>query len=123
MSSHHEEPGKEGGSDFIRDIVREDLRSGKHDAIVTLNRQWFRRRIAQLRDGGEGGAGSVRADHLILMGIFVASLLNSVTTEGLGAGVNVAAIWLFLCVAWLTILGRKPASVGDSGLEVVARPQ
>jgi O-antigen ligase len=72
-------------------------------AIVTLNRQWAHRRVSPTR---VGAAGTARADHLILMGVFIASLLNSVTTEGLGAGVNVSAIWLFLSVAWLTILDR-----------------
>jgi hypothetical protein len=33
-------------------------------------------------------------------------LINSVTTEGLGAGVNVSAIWWFVPIAWLTILSR-----------------
>ena len=39
----------------------------------------------------------LNADH-------VASIVNSVTTEGLGAGVNVSAIWWFITIAWLTIL-------------------
>ena len=54
-----------------------------------------------------GAAGSARADHLILLGMFTASIVNSITTEGLGAGVNVSAIWLFLMVAWITVLRRE----------------
>jgi exopolysaccharide production protein ExoQ len=53
-----------------------------------------------------GAAGTARADILILIGLFTAMLINSITTEGLGAGVNVSAIWLFLITAWLTILDR-----------------
>ena len=51
-----------------------------------------------------GATGTARSDQLILIGIFVALLINSITTEGLGAGVNVMAIWFFLSCAWLTIL-------------------
>ncbi|HUS42090.1 MAG TPA: O-antigen ligase family protein [Ilumatobacteraceae bacterium] len=51
-----------------------------------------------------GATGTARSDELILVGIFVALLINSITTEGLGAGVSVMAIWFFLSCAWLTIL-------------------
>ncbi len=51
-----------------------------------------------------GAVGTARSDETILIGIFVALLINSITTEGLGAGVNVMAIWLFLACAWMTIL-------------------
>ncbi len=54
-----------------------------------------------------GAAGTARSDHLILTGVFVALLINSITSEGLGAGVNVMAIWWFLCCAWLTLLDRN----------------
>ncbi len=53
-----------------------------------------------------GATGSARADHLILLGMFTASIVNSITTEGLGAGVNVSAIWLYLMVAWICVLRR-----------------
>lgn len=58
-----------------------------------------------------GAAGTARADELILLGLFVAMLVNSITTEGLGAGVNVMAMWLFLTAAWLTILDRDQRDV------------
>ncbi len=51
-----------------------------------------------------GATGTARHDQLILIGVFVALLINSITTEGLGAGVNVMAIWWFLSCAWLTLL-------------------
>jgi O-antigen ligase/O-antigen/teichoic acid export membrane protein len=51
-----------------------------------------------------GAVGTAQSDEIILIGVFVALLINSITTEGLGAGVNVMAIWLFLACAWLTIL-------------------
>ena len=54
-----------------------------------------------------GATGTARSDQLILIGIFVALLINSITTEGLGAGVNVMAIWFFLGCAWLTILDAE----------------
>jgi O-antigen ligase len=54
-----------------------------------------------------GASGTARSDHLILIGLFTAAGVNSITTEGLGAGVNVSAIWLFVVVAWLTILDRN----------------
>ena len=54
----------------------------------------------------DGATGSARSDELILLGVFVSMLVNSITTEGLGAGVNVMAIWLFLAIAWMTILDR-----------------
>jgi O-antigen ligase len=53
-----------------------------------------------------GATGTARSDHLILLGLFTAMLVNSITTEGLGAGVNVSAIWLFIVAAWLTVLDR-----------------
>ncbi|MEM1332915.1 MAG: O-antigen ligase family protein, partial [Actinomycetota bacterium] len=56
-----------------------------------------------------GATGSASADHAVLVGIYTASLVNSVTTEGLGAGVNVSAIWLFVMVAWLCVLRRDAA--------------
>jgi O-antigen ligase len=51
-----------------------------------------------------GATGAARSDHLTLIGVFTALLINSITTEGLGAGVNVMAIWLFVSCAWLTML-------------------
>jgi hypothetical protein len=59
-----------------------------------------------------GASGSLRSDRLILIGIVAASLVNSVTTEGLGAGVNVSAIWWFLAIAWLATLDRTVRSAG-----------
>jgi len=59
-----------------------------------------------------GATGSARVDHAVLVGVFTASLVNSVTTEGLGAGVNVSAMWLFLMVAWICILRREAAPTG-----------
>ncbi|MGB0113715.1 MAG: O-antigen ligase family protein, partial [Ilumatobacteraceae bacterium] len=53
-----------------------------------------------------GATGTARSDELIILGVFVALLINSITTEGLGSGVNVMAIWLFVSAAWLTILDR-----------------
>lgn len=64
-------------------------------------------RAARRREYVAGATGSARADHLILLGMFVSSLVNSVTTEGLGAGVNVSAIWLYLMVAWICVLHRE----------------
>jgi O-antigen ligase len=60
-----------------------------------------------------GVAGSARADHLILLGMFTASIVNSITTEGLGAGVNVSAIWLYLMVAWICVLRREGRATPD----------
>jgi exopolysaccharide production protein ExoQ len=60
-----------------------------------------------------GAAGSARADHLILLGMFTASIVNSITTEGLGAGVNVSAIWLYLMVAWICVLRREGRATPD----------
>jgi O-antigen ligase len=71
-------------------------------ALVLLGRlRRIERRSSVLLPGATGTA---RSDELILIGIFVALLINSITTEGLGAGVNVMAIWLFLACAWLTLL-------------------
>jgi exopolysaccharide production protein ExoQ len=74
-------------------------------ALLTLSRlrRSERRSMVLL----PGATGSARSDQLILLGVFVAGLVNSITTEGLGAGVNVSAIWLFISVAWLTILDRE----------------
>ena len=62
---------------------------------------------ARRRELIPGAAGSARADHLVLLGVFTASIVNSITTEGLGAGVNVSAIWLYLMVAWICVLRRE----------------
>jgi O-antigen ligase/O-antigen/teichoic acid export membrane protein len=81
-------------------------------SIVVLARsRRFERRSPVLLDGASGSA---RFDHLILVGLFTAMLVNSITTEGLGAGVNVSAIWLFVGAAWLTILVREEAAVPRS---------
>jgi exopolysaccharide production protein ExoQ len=88
-------------------------------SIVVLNRQWAHRRVSPTHSGA---AGTARADHLIIMGIYVASLINSITTEGLGAGVNVSVIWWLVTIAWLTILERPdamPAVAEDSDDPVV----
>jgi O-antigen ligase len=78
-------------------------------AIVVLRRlQAVERRSPVLLLGASGTA---RSDHLILIGVFTAMLVNSITTEGLGAGVNVSAIWLFVVCAWLTILDRDQRAV------------
>lgn len=75
-------------------------------SMVVLNRQWAHRRVSPTRSGA---AGTAHADHLIMMGIYVASIINSVTTEGLGAGVNVSMIWWLVTVAWLGALERPDA--------------
>jgi|GEM_PF-509277 len=61
-----------------------------------------------------GAIGSARADHLVLVGLIVSSLINSVTTEGLGAGVNISAIWLYLIVAWISIVRREAERPGPA---------
>jgi exopolysaccharide production protein ExoQ len=58
-----------------------------------------------------GACGSLRADRCILLGMYIASMINSVTTEGLGAGVNVSAIWLFLMVAWISTIRRESVPI------------
>ena len=63
-----------------------------------------------------GATGTARSDHLILIGVFSALLVNSITTEGLGAGVNVMAIWLFVSCAWLTLLDADQRAVGRRGV-------
>ncbi len=83
--------------------------------IVVLTRQSSGRRVSPDRPGG---AGTARADHVIMLGVVVASLLNSVTTEGLGAGVNVSAIWWFLMIAWLAILERPVRAAGPTATAV-----
>ncbi len=59
-----------------------------------------------------GATGTTGSDLLVLIGILVALFVNSITTEGLGAGVNVMAIWFFVACAWLTILdvNQRPAT-------------
>ncbi len=59
-----------------------------------------------------GATGTTGSDLLVLIGILVALFINSITTEGLGAGVNVMAIWFFVACAWLTILdvNQRPAT-------------
>ena len=68
-----------------------------------------------------GATGTARSDHLILIGVFIALLINSITTEGLGAGVNVMAIWLFLSAAWLTILDADQRRIGHSRISAGRR--
>lgn len=81
-------------------------------AIVVLGRlRRIERRSPVLL---QGATGSARSDQLILIGLFTAMLVNSITTEGLGAGVNVSAIWLFVVAGWLTILDRGQRTVGDA---------
>jgi hypothetical protein len=70
-------------------------------------------RVARSDTAMTGACGSLKADHGIVLGMFVASLVNSVTTEGLGAGVNVSAIWLFLMVAWLCTIRRDSTPFDD----------
>ncbi len=80
-------------------------------------------RSVQRRELVVGAAGSSRADHLILLGMFTASIVNSITTEGLGAGVNVSAIWLYLMVAWIGVLrrdGRAPAEQEPTPADIAA---
>ncbi|NND74105.1 MAG: O-antigen ligase family protein [Ilumatobacter sp.] len=78
--------------------------------VVTVDRQ--RRRRAH-GPGRLGAAGFERADHVIVMGILIASLINGVTTEGLGAGVNVSAVWLFVVAAWLSVLDRETRAADE----------
>lgn len=99
-------------------------------ALVLLGRLRHRERRSPVLL--RGATGTARSDELILIGIFVALLINSITTEGLGAGVNVMAIWMFIAVAWLTILdreerasrsvrrGESPGEVRNRQLEPVA---
>lgn len=71
-------------------------------------------RSARADDTISGATGSARADHIVLVGMLVASLINSITTEGLGAGVNVSAIWLYLMVAWICVVRRENQLVVSS---------
>ena len=73
---------------------------------------------ARRRELIAGAAGSARADHLILLGMFTASIVNSITTEGLGAGVNVSAIWLYLMVAWICVLRREARAGPDDRISI-----
>ena len=73
---------------------------------------------ARRRELIAGAAGSARADHLILLGMFTASIVNSITTEGLGAGVNVSAIWLYLMVAWICVLRREARAGPDDRVSI-----
>ena len=76
--------------------------------VLALGRLWgHERRSATLL---VGATSTMRSDLVILLGVVVASLVNSITTEGLGAGVNVSAMWLFIVAAWLTILQRQTAA-------------
>lgn len=70
-----------------------------------------------------GACGSLRADRSILLGMFVASMINSVTTEGLGAGVNVSAIWLFLMVAWISTIRRASVPIEPPAVDVTWQHQ
>ncbi len=79
-------------------------------ALVLLGRLIRRERRSPVLLAG--ATGTARSDQLILVGVFVALLINSITTEGLGAGVNVMAIWLFVSCAWLTLLDADQRSVG-----------
>lgn len=81
-------------------------------------------RVGKLATSGtpmSGVCGSLKADHGILLGMYVSSLINSVTTEGLGAGVNVSAIWLFLMVAWLCTLRRESQPFEPASTHIVAQ--
>lgn len=53
---------------------------------------------------------SFRRDVAMLQGVLFCSLGNGLTTEGLGAGVSVAAIWLFMLVAFVIVLQRSAAA-------------
>jgi O-antigen ligase len=77
-------------------------------------------RAARRRDLVVGAAGSATADHLILLGMFTSSIVNSITTEGLGAGVNVSAIWLFLMVAWICVIRRDGRAAPGSDPELAS---
>ncbi len=84
-------------------------------------------RGARRRELVAGATGSARSDHVVLVGMFVASLINSITTEGLGAGVNVSAIWLYLMVAWICVLRRdappaqaEPAAHSSSAADAMS---
>jgi O-antigen ligase len=52
---------------------------------------------------------ATRADGSIVGAVLVCLVVNSVTTEGLGSGVSVSAIWLYLVAAWLVVVRREPA--------------
>ncbi|MGI9646609.1 MAG: O-antigen ligase family protein [Ilumatobacteraceae bacterium] len=57
-------------------------------------------------DAAPGATGTRKSDRLVIIGVLTASLINSVTTEGLGAGVNVSLIWWLAMIAWVLILER-----------------
>ncbi|BAN02522.1 O-antigen ligase family protein [Ilumatobacter coccineus] len=80
-------------------------------------------RLARSDTPMSGACGSLKADHGILLGMFISSLINSVTTEGLGAGVNVSAIWLFLMVAWLCTIRRESQSFDQPADPIPADPR
>ena len=49
---------------------------------------------------------SGRVDRPLLLGFMAFSLVNGITTEGLGAPANVSAIWLFLAASWVVVSAR-----------------
>jgi exopolysaccharide production protein ExoQ len=65
-----------------------------------------------------------RVDATILGGLLVCLIVNSLTTEGLGSGVSVSAIWLYLIAAWVLVARRtapepmltQVATLGTNGL-------
>lgn len=62
-------------------------------------------------------------DSPMLSGILVAMLLNGMTTEGMGSGSGVSAMWLLIIGGWLGVLQRRKAQVerlSRAGLKVGA---
>lgn len=58
------------------------------------------RRLARLRP-------APRADRGMILALILTMIVNSVFTEGLGAPANVLCTWLFVIIAWLSILSRR----------------
>jgi O-antigen ligase len=53
--------------------------------------------------------GPQEPDSKLLYGLVATMLVNSMTTEGLGSGSGVSAMWLFLVGAWVGVLQREHA--------------
>lgn len=66
---------------------------------------------------------NAEVDSILVMGIMATMLMNGLTTEGMGSGNGVSALWLLICAAWVGVLQRRSSDVHRRHVIITSLPE
>ncbi len=66
---------------------------------------------------------TAEVDTILVTGVMATLLVNGLTTEGMGSGNGISALWLLICAAWVGVLQRRRGSVAQRLIVLSSVPQ